>query len=75
MSHGLLLKSPNKLNLYGFANADWTFNLDDRKSTSGSCVFLRGNLVSWGSNKQSIISKSSTEAEYRCLALVAREMV
>lgn len=42
---------------------------------SGFCVFFVGCLVSWGSKKQSIISRSSTEVEYRCLALVATELV
>ena len=46
-----------------------------KKSTSSFCVYLGGNLISWGSKKQSIISRSSTEAEYHSLALVATEMV
>lgn len=48
---------------------------DDRKSTSSICVFFAGTLISWGSKKQSIISRSSAEAQYWCLALVATEMV
>ena len=31
--------------------------------------------MSWGSKKQSIISRSSNEAKYRCLALLTTELV
>ena len=36
----------------------------DRKSTSGSCQFLGGKLVSWCSKKQNCVSTSTAEAEY-----------
>ncbi|MDV3193952.1 MAG: reverse transcriptase domain-containing protein, partial [Sweet potato little leaf phytoplasma] len=61
---GLLLQKPNHLDLSGFVDADWASNPDDRKSTTGFCAFFGGNLISWGSKKQSIISRSSTEVEY-----------
>jgi hypothetical protein len=37
-------------------------------STSGHTVFLGGNLVSWSSKRQHVISRSSAEAEYRAVA-------
>ena len=39
----------------------------DRKSTSGYVPFVGGNLVTWRSKKQSVVSLSSVEAEYRAL--------
>ncbi|KAJ3673965.1 hypothetical protein LUZ60_005957 [Juncus effusus] len=36
----------------------------DRKSTSGTCQFFGGNLVSWSSRKQNFVALSSAEAEY-----------
>ncbi|KAJ9544079.1 hypothetical protein OSB04_023786 [Centaurea solstitialis] len=35
----------------------------DRKSTSGSCHFLGGKLVSWSSKKHNCVSTSTAEAE------------
>ncbi|XP_050939354.1 uncharacterized mitochondrial protein AtMg00810-like [Cucumis melo] len=60
--HGLSLKKSDNMSLVGFADADEASDPDDRKSTSGFCVYFGNNLVSWGSKKQSIISRSSTEA-------------
>ncbi|KAL1075279.1 hypothetical protein V6Z11_D11G350900 [Gossypium hirsutum] len=42
---------------------------------SGYCVFLGGSLISWGSKKQQVVSRSTVEAEYRNLAHVTTEMV
>ena len=51
LSHGLWLQKSSHLNLHGFADADWALDLNDRKSTTGFCVYLGGNLISWGFNK------------------------
>ncbi|RVX06246.1 Copia protein [Vitis vinifera] len=44
-------------------------NIIDKRSTSGYCSFVWGNLVTWRSKKQSVVARSSAEAEYRALAL------
>ncbi|RVW54469.1 Retrovirus-related Pol polyprotein from transposon RE1 [Vitis vinifera] len=40
----------------------------DKRSTLGYCTFVGGNLVTWRSKKQSVVAKSSVEAEFRAVA-------
>ena len=75
LDYGLHLRRSSQLNLVGFCDADWATNPYDRRSTSGYCVFLGENLVSWYSKNQHTISRSSTEAEYRSLANIVVELL
>ncbi|GMI81878.1 hypothetical protein HRI_001857100 [Hibiscus trionum] len=69
LNHGLFFSnSPGSNTLVAYTDSDWGTSIDDKRSTGGHCVFLGGNLVSWGSKKQSVVSRSSTEAEFRSLA-------
>nr|XP_028946359.1 uncharacterized protein LOC114820142 [Malus domestica] len=60
--------------LTAFSDADWAGCTFDRRSTSGYCIFLGSNLISWSAKKQSTVARSSTEAEYRSLAHTAAEI-
>ena len=63
------------MELRAFSDADWAGNSTDRKSTTGFCVFLGDFLISWKSRKQSVVSRSSVEAEYRAMATTTVEIV
>ncbi|KAL9263001.1 Retrovirus-related Pol polyprotein from transposon RE2-like protein [Drosera capensis] len=73
LSYGLHLYSSSTADLLSYTDADWAGYPDTRRSTSGYCVFLIDNLISWSSKRQSTVSHSSTEAEYRGVANVVSE--
>uniref|UniRef100_A0A2N9EMG3 Integrase catalytic domain-containing protein n=1 Tax=Fagus sylvatica TaxID=28930 RepID=A0A2N9EMG3_FAGSY len=65
---GLFYRSSGHLRIEGYTDADWAGSPSDRKSTTGYCTFIGGNLVTWRSKKQSVVARSSAEAEYRAMA-------
>ncbi|WVZ82160.1 hypothetical protein U9M48_029453 [Paspalum notatum var. saurae] len=68
VDYGLLLHRSSSADLVVYTDADWAGCPDTRRSTSGYTVFLGGNLVSWSSKWQPVVSRSSAEAEYRAVA-------
>uniref|UniRef100_A0A2N9GA49 Apple domain-containing protein n=1 Tax=Fagus sylvatica TaxID=28930 RepID=A0A2N9GA49_FAGSY len=65
---------PGPLKLSAFTDADWAGDPDDRRSTSGLLVYLGPNPITWSAKKQLTVSRSSTESEYRALALASAEV-
>lgn len=64
---GLFFKKSSARELSVFTDADWAGSLTDRRSTSGYCSFIWGNIVTWRSKKQSVVARSSAEAELRAM--------
>ncbi|KAJ9537518.1 hypothetical protein OSB04_030251 [Centaurea solstitialis] len=73
ISHGLHIKASAVDRLVAYSDADWAGCPTTRRSTSGFCVYLGDNLVSWSSKRQHVVSRSSAEAEYRGIANVVAE--
>ena len=65
---GLLFKNRGHLQVKAYTNANWAGDVNDRRSTSGYCKLVGGNLVTWRSKKQSVVARSSAEAEFRFVA-------
>ncbi|GJV86516.1 ribonuclease H-like domain-containing protein [Tanacetum coccineum] len=70
---GLNLYASSTTSLVGYIDADWAGCPSTRRSTSGYCVFLGDNLLSWSGKRQHTLSRSSAEAEYRGVANVVAE--
>ncbi|KAA0048527.1 transportin-3 isoform X1 [Cucumis melo var. makuwa] len=66
---GLMFRKTNRKTIEAYTDSDWAGSVIDRKSTSGYCTFVWGNLVTWRSKKQSVVARSSAEAEYRAMSL------
>ncbi|XP_019084281.1 PREDICTED: uncharacterized protein LOC109125930 [Camelina sativa] len=68
ISHGIHMTKSSSLSLTAYSNSDWAGCPAGRRSTSGYCVFLGDNLISWSSKRQNTVSRSSAKAEYRGVA-------
>ncbi|KAG8487770.1 hypothetical protein CXB51_018003 [Gossypium anomalum] len=72
--YGLCFQPAKRMVLTGFSDANWGLDIDDRRSTSGYCIYFGGSTVSWSSKKQQVVSRSNAEAEYHSLAHAAAEI-
>ncbi|XP_014660544.1 uncharacterized protein LOC106804287 [Setaria italica] len=59
--------------LTAYSDADRAGCLNSRRSTSGFCIYLGDNMVSWSSKSQITVSRSSAEVEYRDVAHAVAE--
>jgi len=62
-----------ELKIITYTDSDWAGDHSDRRSFSGSVVFLNGCAVSWNCKKQATVALSSVEAEYMALSDATRE--
>jgi hypothetical protein len=63
-----LFSQHDHLKIETYTDADWAVSILDRRSTSGYCTFVGGNLITWRRKKQSVVARSSAEAEFRAMA-------
>lgn len=62
--YGLHFPSQSSFELRAYSDADWAGDPIDHRSTTRYCFLLGTSLIAWHSKKQSVVARSSTEAEY-----------
>ena len=75
LDQGVLYENRGHTQIVGYCDANWAGSPEDRRSISGYCVFIGGNLVSWKSKKQDVVARSIAEAEYRAMVLATCELI
>ena len=73
--NGLHFFSHSSLTLQAYSDADWAGDPTYRRSITGYCFLLGDSLISYRSKKQTIIARSSSEAEYKVLAATIAEPI
>ena len=68
LGRGLFFKKGDSKKVEIYTDADWAGSTEARRSTIGYCTYAWGNLVTWRSKKQSVVARSSAEAEFRVVA-------
>ncbi|KAI3507425.1 hypothetical protein L1887_22411 [Cichorium endivia] len=75
LGQGIFIPKTGGLNLVAYCDADWLGCPYTRRSRTGYLLLLGGAPVSWKTKKQSVVSRSSAEAEYRAMATTVSEVL
>lgn len=72
---GILLPREGPPILTAYCDSDWLGCPFTRRSRTGYLLLLGGGPISWKTKKQSVVSRSSAEAEYRSMASTVSEIL
>ncbi|XP_019054137.1 PREDICTED: uncharacterized protein LOC109115027 [Nelumbo nucifera] len=71
--YGVLYEKGGDCKLAGYYDADYAGDHETRRSTTGYVFMLGSGAISWWSKRQPIVSLSTTEEEYRAIAMADQE--
>ena len=60
--------------LIGYCDADFYGDLDKRRSLTGYCFMLFGNVISWKATLQSVVAISTIEPEFMAITEATKEL-
>lgn len=72
---GILFANTSTATLTAYCDSDWAGCSSTRKSTTGFCLLLGRSPISWKSKRQTVVARSSAEAEYRAMAMATCEVL
>lgn len=75
LNQGILLASSSTATLTAYCDSDWAGCPNTRRSTSGFCVLLGHSPISWKSKRQTVVARSTAEAEYMSMVLAVCEVM
>ena len=75
LGQGLLMQSASNLQVLAYCDSDWGACPLTHRSLTGYFITLGGSPVSWKTKKQTTVSRSSAEAEYRAMAATTSEII
>lgn len=77
-NHGILYESGGRkleMSLSGYSDADFAGDVDTRKSTTGYEFCINNSLVTWSSQRQKMVTLSTTDTEYVAAVTASKEIV
>ncbi|XP_019100961.1 PREDICTED: uncharacterized protein LOC109132941 [Camelina sativa] len=74
LDRGVWMGKNASTEIVAYYGADWAGDRVDRRSTTGYCTFIGGNMVTWKTKKQKVVACSTAETEYRAMRKLTNKL-